>query len=238
MTAPPGIGRLSNLLRGIRFRMCVAGRPDREIYLLTIFLETNIVTAMKRTLRQELRRAKPFRSLEEEVYLQILLTAQVASRWVVGALRPSCLTPAQFNVLRILRGALPDALPAGKIAERMVHHDPDLTRLLDRLESAGLVEKSRDQQDRRVLNVRITDQGLAVVETASRAVRSTLEERLGPVGPKQLRATAGLMEVVRAAAAVPGAVPAVEPATGTRIRKPMESTQESHPATQEKRRRK
>ncbi|HSQ59000.1 MAG TPA: MarR family transcriptional regulator [Acidobacteriota bacterium] len=156
--------------------------------------------SMKRTLWQHLRQSKPFENVEEEVFLQILYTAQITGRWVVEALRPFSLTSPQYNVLRILRGAHPGALPAGKIAERMIHHDPDVTRLLDKLEGMGLVEKARDDQDRRVINVRITKEGMAVLEKATRVMREALDSRLGPVGPKRLAALAELLEVVRAAA--------------------------------------
>lgn len=166
---------------------------------------------MKRTLWQHLRQSKPFENIEEEAFLQILYTAQVSGRWVVEALRPFSLTSAQYNVLRILRGARPDALPAGKIAERMIHHDPDVTRLLDKLEGMALVEKSRDDRDRRVINVRITKEGLAVLDQATRRMRASLDSRLGPVGPKRLAALADLLEAVRAASATPGGSDAPDP---------------------------
>src|SRR5205814_9488312 len=111
---------------------------------------------MSRRLREELKQTKPFESLEQEVFLEIQRTAQVTARWVVAALKTSGLTPSQFNVLRILRGAGPEGLACGAVCERMVNHDPDLTRLLDRLEAAALVEKFRDAKDRRVVKARIT----------------------------------------------------------------------------------
>jgi DNA-binding MarR family transcriptional regulator len=169
---------------------------------------------MKRTLWKHLRQSKPFENIEEEAFLQILYTAQVSGRWVVEALRPFSLTSAQYNVLRILRGARPGALPAGKLAERMIHHDPDVTRLLDKLEGMGLVEKARDDRDRRVINVRITKEGLAVLDQATRVMREALDSRLGPVGPKRLDALADLLEAVRAASATPEAPDAEDTAGG------------------------
>ena len=83
---------------------------------------------MPRRLREELKQTKPFESLEQEVFLEIQRTAQVTARWVVEALKPSGLSPSQFNVLRILRGAGPEGLACGAVCERMVNHDPDLTR--------------------------------------------------------------------------------------------------------------
>ena len=156
-----------------------------------------MVPGMKRRLRTELHQTKPFATLEEEVHLEIQRTAQVAMRWIVEALKPDGLTPPQFNVLRILRGAQPEALTASVISERMIANDPDLTRLLDRLEAAGLVEKTRDTADRRAINVRITQQGLRVVESASLAARRKIQETLGPLGEKKLETLANLLEQVR-----------------------------------------
>jgi DNA-binding MarR family transcriptional regulator len=171
---------------------------------LTIVLITTIVmsmkTATKRHLHAELQQTKPFPSLEEEVHVQILYTAQVFAWVVTEALKPAGLSQSQFNVLRILRGAKPDAIPAGKIAERMVNRDPDLTRLLDRLEAAGLVEKSRDTEDRRVVNVRITNAGLERVEAASKAVARAIGIALGSMGARDLNQLAELLELARASA--------------------------------------
>jgi DNA-binding MarR family transcriptional regulator len=155
---------------------------------------------MKRRLQDELKQSAPIPTLAEEVYLEIQRTSQVAGRWIAQALKPAGLTESQFNVLRILRGSRPNGLASSRIAERMVRHDPDLTRLLDRLEAGGLVEKSRDMRDRRVVNARITEAGLRVVESASEAARLRLQTALQPLGPRKLGTLADLLELVRASA--------------------------------------
>jgi DNA-binding MarR family transcriptional regulator len=152
---------------------------------------------MKRRLQEEIQQTKPFASLEEEVHIQIVLTAQVANRVLAEALKPSGLSPSQFNVLRILRGARPGALPAGRIAERMVNHDPDLTRLLDRLEATGLVQKARDSSDRRVVNAKITKAGLERVEGASKSVSQAIRTSLASIEPRKLEQLADLLELAR-----------------------------------------
>lgn len=153
---------------------------------------------MKRTARAEIQQSKPFPSLAEEVHIEVLLTAQATYRAALVALRPAGLSPSQFNVLRILRGARPDALPAGRIAERMVNRDPDLTRLLDRLEAQGLVEKSRDAEDRRVVNVRITKAGMERLVPASKAATQALKAALDPLGVRKLEQLADLLDQARA----------------------------------------
>lgn len=154
---------------------------------------------MKRRLQSEIRQTKPFGSIEEEVYLQMLRTAQVAHRWCVERLKPLGISPAQLNVLRILRGALPQALSSRVIGERMIQRDPDLTRMLDRLEAAGFVEKKRDTVDRRVVNVTVTKAGAEAAEAGARAVRSVLAERLAALGPRKLEQLANLLDQARGA---------------------------------------
>lgn len=152
---------------------------------------------MARRIRQELQQSKPFESIEEEVAVEIQRTAQVTMRWLVEALKPSGLTPSQFNVLRILRGARPAALSSSGICERMVTYDPDLTRLLDRLEKAGWVEKVRDARDRRVVNVHITKAGAQAVEAATAAVRERIRGEMKGIGSRKLGELADLLERVR-----------------------------------------
>jgi len=152
---------------------------------------------VQRKLRAELKQSKPFPTLEEEVYLEIQRTSQIAARWIAETLKHERLTESQFNVLRILRGAGPEGLPSSRIGERMVSRDPDLTRLLHRLEAAGLVEKARDAGDRRVVMARITKTGLRAVEHASLAVRSRLVAALQPLGHRKLGTLADLLELVR-----------------------------------------
>jgi len=152
---------------------------------------------MKRRLRSELKQNKPFPTLEEEVVVEVQRTAQVVVRWVAEALRPSKLTLPQFNVLRILRGARPGSLSSTEIAERMIADAPDLTRLLDRLEAAGFVEKARDTRDRRVVNVRATAAGIELVEAASLAMRRRVQEELKSMGPRKLETLADLLEQMR-----------------------------------------
>ena len=117
---------------------------------------------------------------------------------MVEGLKPSGLSPSQFNVLRILRGAGPEGLACGAVCERMVNYDPDLTRLLDRLEAAALVEKIRDAKDRRVVKARITKAGLRAVEKADSAVRERLVGTLRSLGPRRLEMLADLLEMARA----------------------------------------
>ena len=191
--------------------------------LLTIVLATTNVPAMKRPLRKETRPTRIDRTSQEEAYVELLQTARIAERWALDAMKPTGLTPSQFNVLRILRGARPETLSCTTISERMVHHDPDVTRLLDRLERAGWIEKTRDTRDRRVVKVGITPAGLDIIESASATVRDCLQTALAPLGERDLTTLIQLLQRVRGKP-IPDAAAKVsqttKPATVTRRRVP------------------
>src|SRR5271170_7033168 len=101
------------------------------------------------------RQANP----EETAFLDLLRATDLLSRGPVAVLKQEDLSMTQYNVLRILRGA-PEGLPCGEIANRMITRDPDITRLLDRLEKRGLISRMRESKDRRMVMARITPQGL------------------------------------------------------------------------------
>src|ERR1700693_5988005 len=101
-------------------------------------------------------------SPEETAFLDLLRTTDMLSRGLVQVLKTEDLSSTQYNVLRILRGA-PEGLPCGEIANRMITRDPDVTRLLDRLEKRGLISRCRETKDRRTVRVRITEDGLKLL---------------------------------------------------------------------------
>jgi DNA-binding MarR family transcriptional regulator len=115
------------------------------------------------TLQQELQQAKPFNTRAEEACLAILRTSAQLDRMFLQKLRPFNLTPPQYNLLRILRGAGPKGLACGQISDRMIALDPDVTRLLDRLEKRGLITRARERDDRRVVITTITASGIDLI---------------------------------------------------------------------------
>jgi DNA-binding MarR family transcriptional regulator len=94
----------------------------------------------------------------------LLRTASELDQQVAALLKPAAVTPAQYNVLRILRASGADGLPCGEISRRLVRHDPDVTRLLDRLEALGFVSRARDTEDRRVVVARLTAAGRKLLD--------------------------------------------------------------------------
>jgi DNA-binding MarR family transcriptional regulator len=122
----------------------------------------------KSSLATTLKQNRPFVSLEQEVYLSILRTASELSYAVDQFFRPFDITPSQYNVLRILRGAGTDGLCRNEISERMVTATPDMTRLLDRMEKSGWVTRERAVEDRRQVSTHITKSGMELLARLER----------------------------------------------------------------------
>lgn len=128
----------------------------------------------KSSLATTLKQNRPFVSLEQETYLSILRTASELSHAVDQFFQPFDITPSQYNVLRILRGAGANGLCRNEISERMVTPTPDMTRLLDRMEKTGWVTRERAEEDRRQVSTHITKFGLELLETLEKPIRDFL----------------------------------------------------------------
>ncbi|HYK01188.1 MAG TPA: MarR family transcriptional regulator [Thermoanaerobaculia bacterium] len=148
-------------------------------------------------LKREIKQKRPFSSVQEEVVLSIMRTADQVVVPMNEVLRAANLSPSQYNVLRILRGAGEDGLPCGEITERMVRRDPDLTRLLDRLETANLVSRTRDTKDRRIIRASITDEGLFLLDSLDEPVEASIRRTLAHMPVARLKALLELLEEVR-----------------------------------------
>lgn len=133
---------------------------------------------------------------EEVAFLDLVRTAEMLSRPVVDLLKTEDLSPPQYNVLRILRGA-PEGLTCRETGDRMITRDPDMTRLLDRLEKRKLIARSRDEKDRRAVLTRITEDGLDLLARLDQPIHDLHRKLLGPLGPERLQALAQLLEACR-----------------------------------------
>jgi len=150
-------------------------------------------------LAREIQQTKPFALLEEEAALNLARTFEVVQQRVSEALKPHQLTPTQYNILRILRGAGSAGVTCSQAGERMVNHDPDMTRLLDRLEARKLVERERSREDRRVVITRITKKGLELVNSLDQPMNAVLKQRFGRLGKEKLRDLIDTLENLRSA---------------------------------------
>jgi DNA-binding MarR family transcriptional regulator len=135
-------------------------------------------------------------SPEEAAALDLFRTSDLLSRAGAQLLKSEDLSPNQYNVLRILRGA-PSGLPCGEIASRMITRDPDITRLLDRMEKRGLISRCRETKDRRMVMARITPEGLKLLGRLDEPVEEGHRRQLGHLGRDRLRALTELLQVAR-----------------------------------------
>ena len=152
-----------------------------------------------RGLQAELKQTRPFRSLEEEAHLNIARTAAVLDHALAQALKPFDITPTQYNVLRILRGAGSDGLCRNEVGNRLVTRVPDVTRLLDRMEETGLLVRERGTEDRRYVTARISAQGLAMLDRLDGEICRIHRKHIGHLDKAQLRELIELLTVVRGA---------------------------------------
>lgn len=135
---------------------------------------------------------------EEALFLDLLRTTDMLARGLVAVLKTEDLSANQYNVLRILRGS-PDGLPCGEIASRMITRDPDITRLLDRLEKRNLISRCRETKDRRMVMARITPDGLKLLGGLDGPMEDAHRKQLGHLGRERLRALTGLLHTARRA---------------------------------------
>jgi DNA-binding MarR family transcriptional regulator len=140
-------------------------------------------------------RSKPSTTpLEARVFVALLQTADSLGQDAEQLLKSAGLTGAQYNVLRILRGAGPSGLPCSGIGDRMISHDPDMTRLLDRMEKRGLISRARQTDDRRVIKTRVTSHGLDLLKTLDQPVRELHKRQFRHISAARLKLLGGLLE--------------------------------------------
>ena len=158
---------------------------------MTIVVYTTSIVGVDRSAKAR-REASP----EETAFLDLLRTADVLTRGADWVLKTEDLSLTQYNILRILRGS-PQGLPSGEIASRMITRDPDVTRLLDRMEKRGLISRFRESRDRRLVLARITSEGLKLVNRLDEPVQKIHRKQLGHMGKDRLQALAELLAAAR-----------------------------------------
>ena len=148
-------------------------------------------------LRDEIRQRKPFDSLQQEAHLSVGRTEAVLQEGLERLLKPYGISGTQYTVLRILRGAGADGLCRNEVRDRLINRMPDVTRLLDRMESAGLVTRSRGTEDRRVVSTRLTKRGRELVDALDAPIAAEHRRRLGHMTEEQLGRLIELLALAR-----------------------------------------
>lgn len=149
-------------------------------------------------LHVELRQSKPYDLIEEEVHVSIARTAALLERAVAQVLKPYGITPTQYNVLRILRGAGPEGLCRNEIGSRLINPVPDVTRLLDRMADLELIARNRDEEDRRQVRTLLTPKGLRLVNDLDEVLRGGHVARLAHLPAGDLTTLVATLADVRA----------------------------------------
>ncbi|HEX6644252.1 MAG TPA: MarR family transcriptional regulator [Gemmatimonadales bacterium] len=152
---------------------------------------------MSPSIRAELKQARPFASLEHEAVVSLARTVAVLEHQMAEVLKPYGLTPTQYNVLRILRGAGEEGLCRNEVRDRMISPMPDATRLLDRLADMGLLVRSRTGDDRRFVRTQITAEGIALLARLDDVIHGLHERQLGHLGEAELRRLLEILEHAR-----------------------------------------
>jgi MarR family transcriptional regulator, organic hydroperoxide resistance regulator len=133
---------------------------------------------------------------EAHVFIALQKIADALAQEVEQLLKTHGLTAAQYNVLRILRGAEPEGLACNNISERMISHDPDMTRLLDRMEKRALITRQRQKDDRRVVKTRITPVGLDLLTGLDQPIREVHKRQFQHIPAARLKTLAELLDQV------------------------------------------
>ncbi|MDP9146473.1 MAG: MarR family transcriptional regulator [Acidobacteriota bacterium] len=145
-------------------------------------------------------------AIEAQLFVSLMHIADVFAGEAEQLMKPFGLTSAQYNVLRILRGAGRPGLACREIAERMISRDPDITRLLDRMEKRGLITRARQSDDRRVVKTFVTAEGLETLKRLDQPVRELHKHQFKNIGPARLKDLAAILLQVRACSPKPAAV--------------------------------
>jgi DNA-binding MarR family transcriptional regulator len=148
-------------------------------------------------LAKEIRQTKPFSSREEEAYLNLGRTFEFLQARVAALLKQHDLTPVQYNMLRILRGAGTEGVTCTQACERMLSPDPDITRLMDRMEARNLLKRERSREDRRVVVSWITPDGSALLSAIDGPLRDLFKAAMGHVSQRKIEELIETLEVLR-----------------------------------------
>lgn len=130
---------------------------------------------------------------EDQTFIALLKAADALAQEAEQVLKAKGLTGTQYNVLRILRGAEPGGLACSTISERMISHDPDMTRLLDRMEKRSLITRQRQSDDRRVVKTRITASGLEILKRLEQPIRELHKRQFRHMATARVKTLASLL---------------------------------------------
>ena len=157
------------------------------------------------SVQSEIRQSRPFRSKKQEATIALLRTASVVSRALSRVVEPWALSLAQYNALRIIRGAGPGGIATLAIRERMIEEGTTITRILDKLEQSGYIRRERALPDRRQVICEVTTVGRRLLDKIDPIVDAADEEAMTSLGARELSQFIDALDAVRGANAERGA---------------------------------
>ena len=161
---------------------------------------------MKRSsVQSEIRQSRPFRSKKQEATIALLRTASVVSRALSRVLEPWSLSLAQYNALRIIRGAGTGGIATLAIRERMIEEGTTITRILDKLDDSGYISRERTLPDRRQVMCQVTTDGRRLLDKIDPIVDAADEEAMESLGARDVAQFVDLLDTIRSANAERGA---------------------------------
>lgn len=155
------------------------------------------LTLMSASIRQSIQQRRPFASPEVEPFLTLARAWEVVAERANVPIRAAGLSVPQYNVLRILRGAEPEGLQTYEVAQRMVTRAPNITRLVDKLEAAALLTRTRSTEDRRVVLLRITAQGMQLLDRLDGPMGASVKDAMRGLGATELEELRRLLDRLR-----------------------------------------
>jgi DNA-binding MarR family transcriptional regulator len=182
-------------------------------YALSDFIKTLVYTTilaryiidMSKTsrtsnLQEELGKPYPFQMLEQETYLNLVRTHAVFDGEIAELFKQYQLSQPLYNVLKVVARMGEEGMPSQSIAQYMVTRDPDITRLVDRLQKDGLIERERDERDRRVVRIRITPSGLQMIQQLDPLIWDLHHQQFGHLDKEKLKLLNDLLVEARSRA--------------------------------------
>jgi DNA-binding MarR family transcriptional regulator len=164
-----------------------------------------LARARRSSLQDEIKQSRPFRSPAQEATLALLRTASVVGRAIARVLEPWRLSLAQYNALRIIRGAGSGGIPTLGIRDRMIEEGTTITRLLDKLEESGLIRRERPGPDRRQVICYVTSEGKKLLDEIDPLIDAADEEAVSVLTEEELNQFLDYLDAVRDANSVRGA---------------------------------
>ncbi|MEM8524422.1 MAG: MarR family transcriptional regulator [Bacteroidota bacterium] len=147
-------------------------------------------------IEEEIKQAK-FKNEYQKLQINVLFTASWLNQQTTQLLKPYKISWQQFNILRILRGRHPEPATVKVLASRMIDKTSNASRLVEKLRQKGYVERSECQEDRRRVDIILTELGMQIVNEASDRLEEKLQEKLTQISEEEAQLASDILDRMR-----------------------------------------